>query len=212
MVVSLIDALQSTFPAIHRLVGNDYFAAAARAYIEAHPPDSPVLLRYGRDFGGFIDKLPSASGVPYLGDVARLEWARVNALHAPDAEPVSIHKLAGVPETVLESVTLMLHPSLGLVDSRWPVVSLWSACRGDGEAGDVDMDAPEQAVVVRPQLKVDVHSSPAGGGGFLDALSRGSSLGTAAQRATEETAEFDLAAQLQFAFQIGAVVAVNLPE
>lgn len=129
IVVGLLDALKATFPAIHRLVGEEYFAAVARVYIGRYPPQSPVLMFYGDNFGEFLEQFPSASDIPYLGDVARLEWAWIQAHHAPDAEPVQITELAGVPETLLESVTFALHPSLAVVCSRWPVVSLVRVCR-----------------------------------------------------------------------------------
>lgn len=211
MVVSLIEALASTFPAVQRLVGDEYFKAAARAYIERHPPRSPVLLLYGEFFGEFLDRLPSASGVPYLGDMARLEWARINALHAPDAEPAVIEVFAGLPETELESVTFGLHPSLSVIASRWPVVSLWSASLDSGSA-EVDMKTAEHAVVIRPVLNVGVHGRDPGDGAFLEALSRGLDLGSAAQQALETSEHFDLAAQLQFIFEIGAVTVVNTKE
>lgn len=209
MVVSLVDALKATFPAIHRLVGEDYFNAVARAYIDQHPPDSPVLLRYGRRFGEFLEQFPTASGVPYLGDVARLEWARIHALHAADAEPAGIEALASLPEEVLSEVRLVLHPSVMHIASRWPVVALWSACMNPDEAGDVDMNTAQTAVVARPALRVGVHAAPPGGGAFLNALANGSTLGAAAEQAMAANGAFDLAGQLQFVFQIGAVATVN---
>lgn len=211
MMASLVDALRSTFPVVHRLVGEEYFAAVARAYVEQYPPDSPVLLRYGRAFGDFLDELPSASSVPYLGDVARLEWARINALHAADAEPESIDALTRVPERLLESVVLEPHPSLNRVRSRWPVASLWSDCTSGGQSGGVDMNTSEDAVVVRPGLEVAVRTAPAGGGAFLAALERGDDLGTAVQQGAGDAGAFDLAAQLRFVFEIGAVAAVHAP-
>jgi len=212
MVVSLVEALRATFPAVERLVGEEYFAAAARVYVERHPPRTPVLLCYGEHFGDFLDSFPSAAGVPYLGDVARLEWARSHALHAADAEPATIEALAGVPDSALESSTLTPHPSLSLVPSRWPVVSLWWACRDAENSGEVDMNEPETAVVARPATTVRVHRAPAGGGVFLAALLRGATLGAAAQEALDAVPEFDLAANLKFVFEAGAIAAVNLPE
>lgn len=212
MVVSLVDALRSTFPAVHRLVGEEYFAAVARAYIARQPPESPVLLDYGKTFGDFLEAFPTASGVPYLGDVARLEWARIRALHAADAGSAPIDALAGIDESLLESVTFALHPSLSVIRSRWPVVSLWTACLNAEHSDDVDMNAAEDAVVVRPGLKVGVHAPPPGGGEFLAALQRGVPLGAAARGAMEEEDAFDLAAQLRFVFECGIATAVNSPE
>lgn len=209
MVVSLVDALKAAFPAILRLVGEDYFNAVARAYIDQHPPSSPVLLRYGKRFGDFLEQFPTASGVPYLGDVARLEWARIHALHAADAEPAGIQALASLPEEMLSTVCLDLHPSVMHVASRWPVVALWSACVSPDDANDVDMNTAQTAVVARPSLRVGVHTAPPGGGAFLAALADGSTLGTAAEQAMKADDAFDLAAQLQFVFEIGAIATVN---
>jgi len=209
VTVSLVDALRSTFPAVHRLVGEEYFAAAARAYISEHPPRSPVLLLYGETFGEFLDRFPSASGAPYLGDVARLEWARMNALHAADAAPTGIDGLSGLPEESLESAALVPHPSLGLVASRWPVVSLWQASVDPGGEVEVDMRKPEQALVVRPALMVEVRRLPPGGAVFVGALLSGCRLGEAVQQAADAAEQFDLAMLLQLIFEAGAVAAVN---
>lgn len=211
MTVSLVDALKSTFPAVHRLVGEEYFVAAAKAYVTEHPPRSPVLLLYGRSFGEFLDRFPSASGVPYLGDVARLEWTRMNALHAADAASVEIGDLSRVPEEVLESTVLTPHPSVGVVASRWPVVSLWQASIDPDGDVEVNMQRAEQALVVRPALNVEVHRLPLGGAVFVDALLAGSPLGEAAQQAAEVVDELDLPSLLKLVFEAGAVAAVNPP-
>ena len=80
--VSLVDALVAGFPKVHELVGDTFFRAMARDYAAEHPPKTPVLAFYGEDFGAFISGFQPAEGVPYLGDIARLEFARRCALHA----------------------------------------------------------------------------------------------------------------------------------
>ena len=82
--VGLIETLRSTFPVIGRLVGEDFFRAAARAFAADHPPKSPVLAEYGEGFAGFLEEFEPARELPYLADVARLEWLRNLAFHAPD--------------------------------------------------------------------------------------------------------------------------------
>jgi len=44
---SLIEVLTGRFPVFARLVGDEFFRAMARVYIEREPPRSAVLLRYG---------------------------------------------------------------------------------------------------------------------------------------------------------------------
>ena len=143
VAAGMIEALRATYPAIERLVGADFFAASARVYLDRNPPRSPLLFRYGESFGAFLDGFPPAASTPYLGDVARLEWARVQAYHAEDAVPLAIAALAGYPERDTGGLRFTLHPSLALIPSRWPVVSLWAASTGQGASEEVDMKAPE---------------------------------------------------------------------
>lgn len=212
MMVSLIEALEATFPVVQRLVGSDFFKAAAKVYIRQAPPRSPVLLLYGETFGDFLDGFEPAAGVPYLGDVARLEWARVNAYHAADAEPLTIGHLAAVPQAQLAQTRFMLHPSLRLISSRFPVASLWAATSGADPQAEVDMKRGEDAAVLRPMLAVDLRLLPPGGHAFMAALAGGRPLGEAADRAAQAVEDFDLACHLQGLFQLGAVAALQPPE
>ena len=209
MMVSLIEALEATFPVVQRLVGADFFKAAAKTYIRQAPPRSPVLLLYGESFGAFLDGFPPAAGVPYLGDVARLEWARVNSYHAADAEPLTIERLAAIPGDALAATRFTLHPSLRLIRSRFPVASLWAATGGGDPEVEVDMKRGEDVAVLRPALTVDVRLLPAGGHAFMAQLAAGRSLGEAAEAAARTSGDFDLAQHLQGLFQLGAVTALE---
>ncbi|MEL6963263.1 MAG: DNA-binding domain-containing protein, partial [Pseudomonadota bacterium] len=46
VVAGMTEALRATFPAVEKLVGEDFFAASARIYIDQNPPQSPLLFRY----------------------------------------------------------------------------------------------------------------------------------------------------------------------
>jgi hypothetical protein len=87
--VGLIEALERRYPVCRTLVGEEFFRAMARLYVELSPPRSPVLLTYGSDFAEFVETFPPAASLPYLADVVRLENALVAAFHARDAEPLS---------------------------------------------------------------------------------------------------------------------------
>jgi hypothetical protein len=212
MTVSLIEALEASFPAVHRLVGSDFFHAAAKTYIRRHPPRSPVLLLYGETFGDFLAGFEPARSVPYLGDVARLEWARLRAFHAADAEPLCVARLAEVPQQRLAGLRFTLHPSLQLLASRWPIASLWAVTGGSDPAHEVDMAAGEAVAVIRPVLTVELRILPPGGYGFIAALAAGATLGVAAEQALLQQPDFDLATHLQGLFALGAVTALTLPD
>ena len=79
------EALSANYPATRRIVGEEFFAAMARAYVGRNPPRSPMMFDYGADFSNFVARFEPADWVPYLADVARLERAWLEAYHAADA-------------------------------------------------------------------------------------------------------------------------------
>lgn len=87
VAVSLGQALGRRFPVIQRRVGDEFFAALARAYLAADPPRSPVLMEWGAGFADFLAGFRPLAGWPFMADVARIEWARGLAFHAADAPP-----------------------------------------------------------------------------------------------------------------------------
>ena len=209
---SLIEALKASFPVVCRLVGEDFFKAAATLYVRQDPPRSPLLFRYGASFADFLEGFPPAASVPYLGDVARLEWAWLQAYHAEDRAPLPIQDLAAFPQESLPALRFTLHPSFSLLRSRWPLVSLWAAVRAQREDPNIDMSQGEEAVLLRPEDQVMVQLLPAGACNFLSALAAGRSLGEAAQLAAEQHSGFDLAHHLQGLFTLGAVAAIIAPD
>ena len=119
-------ALQAAYPVVARLVGSAFFAEAARAYGVAHPSRSGDLHRFGDRFAGFLASYPHAAGLPYLPDVARLEWARHRAALADDARS-ALGGLAMMDQGALEQARLAWHPSCSLVCSPFAVADLWEA-------------------------------------------------------------------------------------
>ncbi|WP_321344778.1 DNA-binding domain-containing protein [Breoghania sp.] len=203
VAVSLAEALMATYPALVRLLGEDYFRALAAEFVPDHPPRSPVLLDYGAEFGDFIDGFPPLAGYPYLGDVARLEYAWLRAFHAADAPPLSPQSLSGIAGEALATIRFTAHPATCLLRSRYPVVALFEANR-DGGHETPDGQGPEDALVTRPGLCVEVRRMPAGGAVFLGALIAGATLGEAVADAQAETDAFDPARAIALLLEAGA--------
>ena len=201
--MAAIDALCDIYPAVQALVGDEFFRASARVYFEHTKPGSPVMHRYGADFGFFLDGFPPAQSVPYLGDVARLEFARLQAYHAADAAPLGIAHLGDVPADGIEDAVLTVHPSVRLVRSRYPVFSLWGASTGLLASEDIDMNRAEDALVVRPEFDVETLGLPPGGGEFLAAVMAGCSLSDAARQAATACPGFELHLHLAGLFEKG---------
>ncbi len=133
VVVSLIDALADGFPVTQALVGEAFFRAMARAWVQSQPPRTRVLAHAGEDFPQFVERFAPARQLAYLAGVARLEFARVRAYHAADAGSVDVPALGAafaLPDAALR-LRLGLHPSLSLLASPYAVVSLWAAHQGE---------------------------------------------------------------------------------
>jgi Putative DNA-binding domain len=207
---SLSTALASRFPVIQRLVGADFFLALALVFIERHPPRSPVLSTYGARFPDFLDRFEPVACLPYLSDVARLEWARAVAYHAADDRPVDITSLSSISSERLHDVRLNFHASARVVASDYPIVSIWRTNTHDDAVHEIRPDIPgEAALVSRPALDVLVTPLPRGAARFLTRLAHGDTLGAAAQVATEDDPELELSDALALLFGAGAVIHVE---
>lgn len=189
VVISLIDALADAFPVVRQLVGEDFFHAMAREHARLCPPTSPVMAIYGQDFPDFIADFEAATSLPYLADVARLEWAYVCAFHAADADSLPTQALARLlsqPER-LAITRLRFAPAVRLIRSNHAVVSIWHAHQGEGGWSRVDPNRSEAALIVRPELTVQIVPLNESAADFLSELMEGRSLGAAYEHCVESS-------------------------
>lgn len=206
VMVSLIDALADSYPVVQVLVGEAFFRAMAREFVYQSPPRSPVLAWYGSDFPDFIADFPPVAELPYLADVARLEWLRIESWQSADCKPMTERELSGflVDENQLASTQIVLHPALRLLSSKYPVVSLWSAHQSDEaelSLSAIDLDAAETALLVRPDVGVEIIPIEANAGHFISCLRSGMMLGEAAT-----AGQFDLVAVLALLIRSNSIV------
>jgi hypothetical protein len=195
--VALIGALEANFPATCRIVGEEFFRAMARAYALSEPPASPILLDYGAGFPGFIARFESAAPLPYLVDVARIERAWTEAYHAPEARSLDPAVLARISQDEAAHLCFRLHPSVRVVRSQFPALTIWRMNVADDVPEPVALDAGgEDTLIVRPEAEVEVRSIPAGGAEFIASLAESHTLVEATKSALRATNSFDLAANL----------------
>lgn len=214
VVSSLIDALADSFPVVQQLVSAEFFRAMASVFVRRHPPCTRILAHYGDDFAAFVADFGPASALPYLADMARLEFARLKALHAADARLIAESALTcalGDPLR-LASLRFEWHPSLTLIESPHAVVSLWAAHQNDGEVPVVFIDSPEQAVVLRDRLEVLVLPVDLGTARFVARTMAGDTFEVAAAAAGSRHASFDLGSALSLLLHHGALVALREPD
>lgn len=160
-VANLTTALRLTYPAIHRLVGAEFFESAARIFMEERPPRSAYLDEYGAEFSAFLSRFPPAASLAYLPGVASLEWAVTRALHAGDEPPLDVMSLAAIAPADRGRVYFTRHPSVGLVHADHPVDSIWRTVLAQDDAAMTAIDlasGPVWLLVQRVETHVDVRN------------------------------------------------------
>lgn len=124
----LRECVEDDFTAVARVLGERAFTAVADAFIAAHPPCDATLNAYGRFFAPWLATTRLAARVR-LAELARLEWALVEALHAPLAPALSGADLAQVAPHAWGGITLRVAPSLRLIACRFTTNALYEAFR-----------------------------------------------------------------------------------
>jgi hypothetical protein len=188
---SPVDVLAARYPVVHRLVGEESFRAIAHQFVAGgvFPDDGDAFPRFLRSRG-------DAASIEYVADIAELEMACAKARHAADARPVGAQAFSPVSIKRLKELRVELHPSVFLVASRFPIVTIWENNRGDGEPGMIARWRAEAALVARPFIEVEVRRLPRGGHAFIAALAAGRTMALAAEAGMAATSDFDVAANL----------------
>lgn len=202
-------ALLAAYPVVAQLIGTESFGDLARALWHAHPPVCGDLALWGDALPVFLQCSMQLHDVPYLGDVARVEWCLHGAATAADgvAEPSS---LAWLTTDDPAELALVLSAGCAVIQSDWPVASIFSAHREGSpsfaEVGVLLREGLAQSVVVwRNGLRPCARLALPGECACLQALSAGRSLA----RALDDAPALDFGTWFPMAFQTGLVLAVS---
>jgi len=191
---SLGDALATVYPVVKRLVGEAFFNQLARRFIRRYPSRSGNLNDFGAELPAFVATLAERAALPYLPDVAALEWAFDRVFHAADAEPLDVRRLA--ERGPLEGQRFRLHPAVRLLASRYPVLAIWQANQAD-DVAPVEIGAGGEWLLVRRRLlERRIERLTPGEFALLAALAQGATLAAACASAGAAEPDIDLAAAM----------------
>ena len=186
-------ALGAAYPVLRQVVGEAFFDGLARAYQGLVPSTSGDLHDYGEAFAGFVADFPHTQSLPYLPDLARLEWAVHRAYGAADAKAWDRQALAQVAPARQSALRFDWAAGTSIVDSSFPIARVWLIHQPEfeGEFG-VDWSVRECALVTREGFRVAVAALGAGDAAFIAASLAGAALGASAERALAVDPGFDL--------------------
>jgi len=198
-LLGLTEALRDVYSVVNRLVGESFFNRMAQAYILDFPPQSSCLLTFGGQFAGFLSAYAPAQGLPYLPDMARLEWYYHEACHEADETGLDISSLAGVPADLYGELRLQLHATARFLASVYPVLRIWQSNQSN-YTGEERINLDEggcRLLVFRPRLEVEIVQLDDAEYCFLTALCSGVTLVEAVEQGFTADPGFEVQACLQ---------------
>lgn len=141
-VLGLSEVLASSYPAVKAMVGEDFFAAAARGFVLAEPLREGAVMHYGEGFGDWLASLPTTAELPWLKSLAHFEWALDRAALLPlELRRWPAERLAAVAPERWEQLVLQPASDILLFESAYPVLALWQMALHGG-ATVTELDAP----------------------------------------------------------------------
>lgn len=146
-----VEALRASFRTVEALLGGDMFTEVALDYWRDTPPAGPVLSDYGAGLPSYLARQPWTCELPYLADVAKLDWLWLESFLADDANtpPMSPGPLSRV----------MLHPAARFVRLETPALTIWQAHRDPCGFEELEPEWREEvALFARIGLEVRAHS------------------------------------------------------
>jgi hypothetical protein len=213
VVKACIDALQANYPAVNRLVGDEWMRAAAAVYARKTLPGLPMLLEYGADFAEFLAGFEPVAELPYLPGVAKLDRCWTEAHIAATEDPLDAAGIAQFAEGNFYRLHLQPHAA-----ARWawcaeaPAYSIWSRNRGDAQDNsDIEWHA-EGALLTRPRDVVTWRVLDQAGCVFLNTCATGGTVAEATQAALDIDSAADLSQLIATLLDAGAFSSIRIKD
>lgn len=174
--------LAETYPAVEHILGRSTFARLSFEYAERHPSHDYNLSAVGRGLPDFLIAHTLTKRLPFLPDLARLEWAITQAFHAHEAPPMDKAALQAISPDQWGSMRLVFQKSVHGIVSDWPILELWKARTEARESIDIDLvNHPQRVLVRREGTRVHCEALEAESFALLEALLIGQSVSEACE-------------------------------
>ncbi len=167
-------ALLEDFPGLSGIIGQAAWERLVEQYFRESPSASYSLRDLGDELVQCVRRATWLEHHELCLDMARLEWAYVEAFDAADVALLAPEKLGDVPDDAWERARLVLGPSLSLLTVSYPVAELRKRLVKDGdESVGIPERAPARLCVCRRELAVKTHELELGAYALLDELRAG---------------------------------------
>ena len=211
VVKACIDSLQANYPAVNRLVGDEWMRAAAAVYARNTLPGRPMLLDYGADFADFLAHFEPAAELPYLPAVAQLDRCWTEAHVAATEDPLDAQSIAQFAAGNFYRMRLQPHAAARWVwSTEVPAYTIWSRNRSDVHDDREIEWCAEGALLTRPRDAVTWRALDQAGCVFLDACAAGNTVAEATQAALGADHKADLSRLITALLDAGAFSRIRI--
>ena len=177
------ESLREAFPATANILGEGSFAALAARYLAHIPAELRNLNDVGAALPAFLQSDGLRHDLPFLPDLAELEWAVTLCFHAKLETPFDASVCSGWGMEDWARARIEFQPGLALVRSPWPLRELRETRHSERSEIDVDLvDRPDRVLVRRQGYEVVVESIGDVEADAIERLRAGASLGDTTAR------------------------------
>ena len=136
----ILAVLKEDYPSVAAVVGDGRFHNLIVDYLVEHPSKHPSARHLGRHVADFLARHELRERWQWLPDLARFEWAMVDAFDAPDREPISSDRLQAFSAEEWASVRFVLTPSLQALRLPAPVHLVWAKTSSREPAPEITLE------------------------------------------------------------------------
>ena len=192
----LVECVLDDYPVLAAMLGDDAFGDLCRAYVDRHPSASPNLNGFGRHMAAFcrehtFEKVPSV----FAAELAALEWALVEVLHAETAAPLDIAALQALPPEDWARARFIRNEALRVFRFEYPVNAVFIANRIDEIVPEVPAPSANAVAVYRKGMTLWRMDLTPAMMGVLEPLLAGKTLGEALETLEAENTDPEVLAQ-----------------
>ena len=147
-VLRLMEVLGEDYEQLHAYVGDATFATLTRAYIAAYPSDRRSARDFGRHMPRFLREAQPYAKHKELAEIAAIEKALGDAFDGPDAEPLTMERLAALAPEDWPRLVFAPHPTAIRLTFRTSAADLWTALHGETTPPKPRQLGESEAVIV----------------------------------------------------------------
>lgn len=137
VVGNLSNSLKLIYPVCCKLVGEKFFVATGLKFINQFPCLSPDLGDYGEQFADFLADFKPVKNLPYLSDIARLEWHWHRVFCGEDTKVLDFQALGKIPQEKWGDLIFYLPKNSVLLESIYPIHKIWQVNQSDNQSNEI---------------------------------------------------------------------------